>query len=354
MAYTHLTSSLKRTKREYHLEEVRDIRGKVPNIVINKIRKELFSLVMQDKGGRTIRSSRVKKFRNIYKKYLLGIKVLLIWYFFIIAALQINSFTNASFNDVEELQASLHVSWPVDEWDKSSLDFDPSSKTLERGGTCSPTPFVYAEIFNDGEDMTFSTWTWELFKVKKGKNPISGVLDSGEVETIKAQQIGIIQTSSQLQNLDGNGTYRFKVTKPDRPGNDAIWSEPIEIKDCDDRQRPNQEQTQNTTKTEESSTKLEENKESGDTEEKESIVEPDNTADEETITEPNSSEEEKNTADLEDTKDKEEISEPDKTEEQESQKAPETNQQKDPTAGDESSVEKATIDSKTQKAVTGE
>ena len=158
-------------------------------------------------------------------------QVLLVWYLLIFTVIQLNSFTNAAFNDVEELQASIHVKWPIDEWDKSSLDFDVAG--LERGGSCQP-PEVYAEILNVGEDMTFSTWTWELFKVGTGqetKTPISPVLESGEVPMIKAGEKGRIITT-KLQELPGDGQYRFKVTKPDRPGQEAIWSEPIEIAGC--------------------------------------------------------------------------------------------------------------------------
>lgn len=170
----------------------------------------------------------------------MGTKILAIWYLFIFAGLQANSFTNAAFNDVEELNASLHVKWPIDEWDKSSLDFDV--KGLERGGTCEPPPSLYAEIYNDGEDMTFSTWSWELFKVDNGKKvPISGVLDKGVVPMIKAKEKGMIKTSENLGTIQA-GTYRFKVTKPDRPGQDAIWSEPIEIKDCPTLKKSSSEQ----------------------------------------------------------------------------------------------------------------
>lgn len=157
--------------------------------------------------------------------------MLVVWYLLIFSLVQLNSFTNAAFNDVEEIHASLHVKWPIDEWDKSSLDFDVAG--LTRGGTCLP-PKVFAEIFNAGEDMTFSTWKWELFKVGKGqetKTPISPVLESGEVPMIKANEKGKIETTN-LQSLPGDGIYRFKVTKPDRPGQDVIWSEPIVIEDC--------------------------------------------------------------------------------------------------------------------------
>lgn len=185
----------------------------------------------ENREGRAIRYLRSRKFRKRYIFFRKSVQVLIVWYLLIFSVVQMNSFTNAAFNDVEELQASLHVKWPIDEWDKSSLDFDVAG--LVRGGTCLP-PKVFAEIFNTGEDMTFSSWKWELFKVGKGqdtKTPISPVLESGEVPMIKANEKGRIETTN-LQSLPGDGNYRFKVTKPDRPGQDVIWSEPIEIEGC--------------------------------------------------------------------------------------------------------------------------
>jgi YqxM protein len=190
----------------------------------------LFSKQNDLKEGIIIRYSRKRKFKSKYKILISSIQILTIWYVFMISAMQFNTFTNAAFNDLEEINASLHVKWPIDEWDKSSLDFDPNDVELNRGGTCIP-PYVYAEIYNDGEDMTFSTWTWELYKVNNGqKIPISPVLESGEVPMIQENAIGVIKTSN-LQSLT-EGTYRFKVNKPDRPGQDAIWSEPITIRGC--------------------------------------------------------------------------------------------------------------------------
>ncbi|WP_198135642.1 amyloid fiber anchoring/assembly protein TapA [Mesobacillus selenatarsenatis] len=207
------------------------MKRKFTNFVLQIIHTLSSSKQKENREGRTIRYSRSRKFRKRYDFFRKSMQVLLVWYLLIFTVIQLNSFTNAAFNDVEELQASIHVKWPVDEWDKSSLDFDVAG--LERGGSCQP-PEVYAEIYNNGEDMTFSTWTWELFKVGTGqetKTPISPVLESGEVPMIKSGEKERIVTT-KLQELPGDGHYRFKVTKPDRPGQEAIWSEPIEIEGC--------------------------------------------------------------------------------------------------------------------------
>jgi YqxM protein len=148
--------------------------------------------------------------------------------------LQLTSFTNASFNDVEEISSTLQVNWPVDtvnEWDKSSLKFKPDGISLQRGGTCNP-PYIFAEIYNAGEDMTLSIWSWELFEVGNGnlsKTPVGPSLDNGVVPKILSGKKGKIQSSGTLSS---NGKYRFKVTKPEKPGQDAIWSEEIEISGC--------------------------------------------------------------------------------------------------------------------------
>lgn len=168
-----------------------------------------------------------------------------VWYLFIFAGLQMVSFTNAAFNDIENQTAEIHVKWPVEEWDKSSLDFD----NMKSGGSCSP-PVIYAEIKNTGEDMTFSVWSWELYQVEKGQKKILGsVLDSGEVPMIEHGKIGRI-TANPIQGSLTDGFYRIKVTKPDRPGKDEIWSEPIEIKCGKKKQQSNVVETEKVQETE--------------------------------------------------------------------------------------------------------
>lgn len=152
----------------------------------------------------------------------------MIWYCTIITGLQLNTNTNAAFNDVENVVASIHVSWPIDLWDKSSLNFE----NMETGGKCSP-PYIYTKLKNDGEDMEFSTWSWELYQISgmQGGSPnlVGEALDSGVITPIKAGEIGIIE--SYPENLV-NGKYRFIITRPDRPGSGARWSEEVKINNC--------------------------------------------------------------------------------------------------------------------------
>lgn len=235
MDYTQTIGSVIRTKTNKNTKTKRklmNMKKKYSNFVLNKIHKVKRSLKRTNEEGGELRYSRTRKYKRKYKLLLISIQVLAVWYFFVLSAIQLNTFTNAAFNDIEQVSASLHVKWPIDEWDKSSLDFDPKGITLNRGGTCGPPSNIFAQIYNDGEDMTFSTWKWELFKVGEGnenKTPIGEALDIGEVEMIKAGEIGTIESTATIIE---NGNYRFKVTKPDRPGQEVIWSEAIEIKNC--------------------------------------------------------------------------------------------------------------------------
>ncbi|MBS8266600.1 amyloid fiber anchoring/assembly protein TapA [Mesobacillus boroniphilus] len=173
----------------------------------------------------------MRKYRRPPRFFSRFIPILAASYLLLFSLIQLNTYTNAAFNDVEKVRASVQVSWPIDEWDKSSLSFNFAG--LERGGSCDP-PYVFTDVYNAGEDMTFSTWKWELFMVGEGKdskNPISPVLESGEVPQITANKAGRIETSN-LQSLPGNGQYRFKITKPAHPGKEAIWSDVIKVSDC--------------------------------------------------------------------------------------------------------------------------
>ncbi len=176
---------------------------------------------------------------------MVSIQALLIWYLFIFSTVQFTSYTNAAFNDIETVTASLSV-WteddpPETDWDRSSLSFDEDGIALNKGATCEP-PKVFAEIYNSGETITFSEWAWELYKVDGMSQgvpvTVGAALDSGVVPAIAKEQIGTIQSTV---SLPGNGDYRFKVRRPlDHPGENHkdeegysyIWSEVIKVTDC--------------------------------------------------------------------------------------------------------------------------
>ncbi|MEL3970698.1 amyloid fiber anchoring/assembly protein TapA [Rossellomorea oryzaecorticis] len=176
----------------------------------------------------------MKKFKSRYRSFLVAFQILTIWYFMMISALQLNSFTNAAFNDVEEQDASLHVSWYIDDWDKSSLSFDG----MQKGGQCGK---IFADISRGENKIIFSTWVYEVFKVSKSKTPIGEAIDSG---VISKNEINQSDRTARLvsEKITENGKYQFRVKRPlghpgdnqpDEQGYSYMWNEGvIEVKDC--------------------------------------------------------------------------------------------------------------------------
>jgi YqxM protein len=196
-----------------------------------------------------MRVTRLKKFKSRYKSFLVAFQILTIWYFTMISALQLNSFTNAAFNDVEEQDASLHVSWYIDDWDKSSLSFDG----MQKGGQCGR---IFADISRGENKIIFSTWVYEVFKVSKSKTPIGDAIDSGVVSKNDINQS--VRTARLVsEKITENGKYQFRVRRPlghpgdnqpDEQGYSYMWNEGvIEVKDCvEPLATPKEEQKQET------------------------------------------------------------------------------------------------------------
>jgi YqxM protein len=197
-----------------------NMKKKVTNFVLNKLQKKHL-LFRTNEEGSTIRKTRLRKFRTINKKLIIAAQIVAIWYFLILSGSYLTSNTGAAFNDVEVIENSLHANWDIDQWDKSSLDFD-NSKVWSDGFKVSST------IKNSGEDMTFSTWRFYLFKVVNGSSSGDPVA-TGVVPNIAAGQLGEISAT-----VGETGVYRFAVRRPlDRPGNNKpdengysyIWSD---------------------------------------------------------------------------------------------------------------------------------
>nr|WP_304218545.1 amyloid fiber anchoring/assembly protein TapA [Fredinandcohnia onubensis] len=213
------------------------MKNKYSNFVLNKIHKVIRSLKRTNEEGGTLRHSRARRFRKKYRVLLISIQVLAVWYFFVLSAIQLNTFTNAAFNDVEQATASLHVQWPTEpeennEWDKSSLSFDGSTAW----GACSG---IYSSIKNGGEDMQYSTWKYFVFKITDNKKPpASEAIYSAIVPNLNKGEVGELS----FTNVTENGNYRFAVRRPlgheaknnpDENGYTYIWSDNIiEVKDC--------------------------------------------------------------------------------------------------------------------------
>ncbi len=207
---------------------------KVTNSVLNILHRLRF-LLRTNEEGRTIRKTRLRKFRTKNKKLLIATKIVAIWYLLILSGSYLTSDTGAYFNDVEVIENSLHVSWDNDDWDNSSLDFK-NSKVWTEGCTVNTT------IKNAGEDMTFSTWRYDLYKVVNG-NVSAEPVATGVVPNINSMEWGTITTT-----VTEDGVYRFAVRRPlNHPGNNNpdengysyIWSDnKISVTGCTSPQEP--------------------------------------------------------------------------------------------------------------------
>jgi YqxM protein len=205
--------------------------NKVTNFVLTLLRK-INSFYRTNEGGRTIRNSRKKKYRNKGKKLILAAKIVAIWYLLILTSSYLTSETGAAFNDLEVIKNSLHTDWDTqpetpdnNEWDKSSLSFD-GTEAWEEGCKVSTT------IKNAGDKAnTTSTWRFYLYKVTGNEKPTSGHVDTGVVPTINSGDTGQITAT-----VEENGKYRFSVRRPlghkgnnqpDKDGYSYIWSDNI-------------------------------------------------------------------------------------------------------------------------------
>ncbi|MGD7022841.1 hypothetical protein ACQCVK_09625 [Rossellomorea vietnamensis] len=190
---------------------------------------------------------RVAKYKTKYKVFIISLQMLVLWYSILYGVQQLNSYTNASFNDVE--QAGVHIKWEI--WDKSSLSFNGQ----ESGGQCGN---VYADIKRGNVLVTDSVWQFELFEVSKAKTPIGAPIDTGEVPKGEINQNGVARLISN--KVTENGSYQFRVTRPpghkaknqpDEEGATHIWNEGlIIIEDCNEgtEQPATEQQTDSTIK----------------------------------------------------------------------------------------------------------
>ncbi|MGM0902154.1 MAG: amyloid fiber anchoring/assembly protein TapA [Bacillota bacterium] len=198
-----------------------------------------------------MRRRRLKKFKKKSKGLIIAAQLISIWYLLIITVAYLTSNTGAYFNDVEVIENSLHVGeWDMVEWDKSSLDFDGSTVRVDG---CN----VYSTISNSGEDMTFSTWRYYLYKANEylTGEPVA----TGTVPKLAANETGEI--SAEVLEP---GEYKFAVRRPlghqgknkkDEDGYSYIPSKKITVNGCNTPEEKtefdeleNTEKTQTTTK----------------------------------------------------------------------------------------------------------
>ena len=174
------------------------------------------------------------------------------WSIFLLLCLQLNSFTNASFNDIENVTAAFSVCHDFDgtddecnelpdQWDKSSLEVDKKNPNYFCTQEGTKLTMYYS---NKGEDMTFSKWEWQLYKVESSgggqkMKPIGDAIDGGFLPNIMKNQSG--ELSTIIKQLD-KGYYAFKVLRPSGHGNgnsggnnkedgrSFMWTEKVEVK----------------------------------------------------------------------------------------------------------------------------
>jgi YqxM protein len=178
---------------------------KVTNSVLN-ILQRLHSLLRTNEEGRTIRKTRLRKFKTKNKKLLIATKIVAIWYLLIISGSYLTSDTGAYFNDVEVLKQTIQVGEWEDkdnnEWDNSSLDFDGTRAWADGSN-------VFSTIKNVGDEAnTISTWRYYLYKVINDK-PSGDPVATGVVPIIESDKEGVISAT-----VEENGEYRFTIRRP--------------------------------------------------------------------------------------------------------------------------------------------
>lgn len=185
-----------------------------------------------------LRQLRSRKFRKKYYVLIVSIQILVLWYFMIIGGIYLNGYTNASFNDIENVTASFHVSWTSEddskEWDKSSLEF------RKQGGGCD---VIWAEIKNGGNKNMAGPSKFEIYFVESG-NPKKGeMIFQGVIPPLKSGETTTLTFSNPI--AFGNGIFKFKgYQRPGHPNSDgnngknngnkegALWSEDIILNSC--------------------------------------------------------------------------------------------------------------------------
>ncbi|WHZ01425.1 amyloid fiber anchoring/assembly protein TapA [Neobacillus sp. YX16] len=180
------------------------MKKKVTNFVLNRLQKKKHLLFRTNKEGRTIRKTRLRKFRTKSKKLIIAAQIVAIWYLLIISGSYLTTDTGAYFNDLEVIQNTLHANWeekyPPDDgnWEKSSL------QEVSQGGTCEKG--IFASFTNTGESVDHELTKYEIYWSETG-NPKNGekvfegtfpIPNNGEIYEIHYEPTK-------------NGNYKFKA-----------------------------------------------------------------------------------------------------------------------------------------------
>ncbi|WP_018931005.1 amyloid fiber anchoring/assembly protein TapA [Gracilibacillus lacisalsi] len=182
-----------------------------------------------------MRSKRIIKYRNKYKKGIIAVQILIILYAALFSISQLTSNTSAFFNHSSAVNFSIPTgSW----WDGSDLLFiGKGNQNLN--DACPPVEFS-VEIKNNGYSMIDPT-NYEIFYIENG-NPKNG--EKISEGTLEAMQAGEITTISY--QAEEEGFYVVKAYQhPDYEGEaeKVIWSEKIKVK-CPEKDKKNEKEKQ--------------------------------------------------------------------------------------------------------------
>lgn len=188
-----------------------------------------------------MRKKRANKNHRKYRKITACLQIVLVWCFLLIAGTNFSTYTNASFNDVEEVAGTVKADWKQEEdeysgdpptpdqsWDKSSL------KVLNDNGfgfVCENGEvelFSYIKNGKDSEGMA-GTSKFEVFFAENG-NPKMGVkMYTGEIKALKSGESTKLVFAADIDTLQV-GNYKFKsYQRPDHPGKGELWNETFYI-----------------------------------------------------------------------------------------------------------------------------
>lgn len=175
---------------------------------------------------RYIRLSRKRKFRRKHSALLLFTKIFAIWYCVILCGIYLNSYTKATFNDLERVRSSLHVLWEYEEEHEEETDWDKSSFYFtEVGGGCTGI-FAVIKNGNDSGDANRQI-PYEILWAERGNAKDGTIVSSGYIDGLAA---GETKTINHLPEISGK--YRFNVYQhPKHPGK-GITTIDIQVDNC--------------------------------------------------------------------------------------------------------------------------
>jgi YqxM protein len=258
------------------------------DFVLNKVKKVKRLLRRTGEGGRTIRCSRLRKFKEKGRSLGVLAQIVAIWYITIFTAIYFTSDTGASFNDVEVIENSLHTEWEIpetEEWDKSSLSFvnNNNGGNNKRGTSNQNSCLEISSAIQNGKDSRDMQGPvkYEIYYAEKG-NPKNGtVVVTGEVPALKSGE-----TFQPEYQPTENGKYMFKAyQRPNHPGAGELWSEEIQVNGCSSEDSQNKQSIEQDS-TEEQKGQVEQEPAEEQAEQKAEQKEPEPTQEEGAVEEP--------------------------------------------------------------------